>query len=52
MKTTSRPLDDSSQEVLFLAIPRDSYMQLMEKAREKQTTVAVLLGNALKLALQ
>lgn len=53
MKTTSRPdLQDSpTSEVFFLAVPKDSYLQLMEKAREKQTTVAVLLANALKLAL-
>lgn len=42
---------DSSSEMFFIAIPRESYIALMEKAKEKQTTVAILLGNALKYAI-
>ena len=38
-------------EVFFIAIPKDSYLALLNKAKEKQTTVAVLLGNAVKYAL-
>ena len=39
-------------DLFFIAIPKQSYIELMEKARIKQTTVAILLGNALKIALE